>query len=117
MQPKIPDYYTITEAAAALALSRPGAEKAAQREGWEFIEVGNVHLFRVEDVREYRDHRQRTKLVKALGWRGRGLYRCDDIDLSCSECDDFAVMWPPPPLIADRHLCINGHLEKLGLPI
>jgi hypothetical protein len=104
---KIPGYYTLVEAAEALGFTQRGAEKAALREEWTPTRVGNVNLYRAEDVHEYRNHRLRTRLVKKLGWAGRGLYRNDDIDTLCPECGSFAVEWPPGYM--ENLLCIKGH--------
>jgi hypothetical protein len=111
----IPGYYTLTEAAAHLGLSKSGAEKAASTEGWERYKVGNVHLYPSADIREYRDHRHRTQLAKALGWHGRGLYRCDDIDIECPVCGAFAVEWPAPPYLSEKFLCVEGHEGEIQL--
>jgi hypothetical protein len=105
----IPGYYTLIEAATVIGLSQRGAEKAAIREEWKPYPAGTTYLYRAEDVHEYRDHRLRTELVKALGWRGRGLYRNDDIDIKCPVCGAFAVEWPAPPELADSFRCIDGH--------
>lgn len=107
----ISGYCTITQAAAVLGLTKTGAGKTARAEKWKFYKVGNVHLYVAEDVNKYHDHRQRTKLIKALGWRGRGLYRADDIDIDieCPVCGAFAVEWPAPPEISLIYLCIKGH--------
>jgi len=107
----IPNFFTLTQAAAILDMSRSGAKKAAKREGWTPYQAGNAHLYRGCDVYEYRDHRTRTELVRSLGWCGpnRHLYRCDDIDIECPECGAFAVMWPPPPELADKWRCVEGH--------
>lgn len=102
-------YLSLTKAAAHLCMSKVALSKAAEREGWEVLTVGNNHLFLKDDVRQYRDHRQRTNLVKAFGWKGRGLYRVDDIDISCPVCGGFAVEWPAPPLLPEMYLCLNGH--------
>jgi hypothetical protein len=105
----IPDYHTTAEAAAVLGLSNAGFRKAAKAEGWRFYQVGNVHMYATSDIREYRDHRQRTKLVKSLGWCGRGLYRNDDIDIECPVCGAFAVEWPAAPEIPIKFMCLEGH--------
>lgn len=112
----IPGYYTAAEAAPVLGLTKIGAAKVARAEGWIAYKVGNTHLYREEDVREYRDHRYRTQLVKSLGWVGLGLYRDDQIDIKCS-CGAFAVKWPP--LEPTNFMCLNlqlflkGHEGKL----
>lgn len=107
-------YYTLTEAATLLGLSKPGTIKAAKSEGWPIAKkVGNVHLYHAEDVHEYRDHRIRTKLVKILGWYGRGLYRNGDIDIECPTCGGFSVEWPAPPELSVKFLCLNGHKDKI----
>lgn len=107
----IPGYFTITQAAPILGLTKIGAAKAARSEGWKPYLVGNVHLYQGEDVHKYRDHRLRTKLVKALGWRGRGLYRESDIDIECLACGAFAIQWPAPPELATKYMCVEGHTE------
>jgi hypothetical protein len=106
---QIPGYYTLAQAAPILGLTKIGAIKAARAEGWKPYLAGTTHLYRAEDVYQYRDHRQRTELVKALGWRGRGLYRCDDVDIQCPTCGAFAVEWPAPPEISNKFICIEGH--------
>jgi hypothetical protein len=84
---KIPGYYSIPEAAGAIGLTKVGAGKVARREEWPIaFKIGPSNFYYTEDVREYRDHQQRTKLAKELGWRGRGLYREDDIDGECPTC-------------------------------
>jgi hypothetical protein len=94
-----------------LGVSRVAISKIAKAEGWQSKPIANgaAHLHRAEDVREYRDHQIRTKLVKALGWHGRGLYRADDIDIVCPICGGFAVEWPPPPEISKQFMCLEGH--------
>jgi hypothetical protein len=101
---------TLSEAATELGFSKSATRKAARVENWPIAKrVGNVHLYYAEDIREYRDHRHRTKLVKALGWHGRGLYRVDDIDIECPVCGAFAVEWPAPPYLSEKFLCVEGH--------
>lgn len=101
---------TLSEAAILLGISKTGIQKVAAREKWVIVrKVGNVHLYNTADVCEYQDHRYRTKLTETFGWKGRGLYRVDDIDISCPICDCFAVEWPAPPQIPNRYLCPNGH--------
>lgn len=101
---------TLTEAAAHLGISKHAAQKAAAKEQWDIVrKVGNVHLYAAEDVWKYRDHRYRTRLVKALGWLGRGLYRADDIDIECPICGGGAVGWPAPPYLSEKFLCLEGH--------
>jgi hypothetical protein len=109
----ISGYYTTAQAAHHLAISKQGVEKAVRIEGWKPIKVGNVHLYRTEDVHEYRDHRYRTQLVKALGWRGKGLYRASDIDIVCPQCGHFAIEWPAPPEISTKYMCLEGHEGSL----
>jgi hypothetical protein len=105
---------TLAEAVALLGISKQGAQKAARVEGWHIVcKVGNVHLYRKEDIREYRDHRHRTQLVKILGWRGRGLYREDDIDIECPVCGAFAVEWPAPPYLSEKYICLKGHKGEI----
>lgn len=101
---------TLTEAADLLDISKQAVQKAATKEQWHIVrKVGNVHLYAAEDVLEYRDHRYRTRLVKALGWSGRGLYRVDDVDIECPQCVAFAVEWPAPPYLAEKFMCLEGH--------
>lgn len=109
----IPGFYTITEAGITLSLTKIGAGKVARAEGWQAYRVGNVNLYPAEEIHEYRAHRQRTQLVKALGWHGRGLYRCDDIDIECPECGAFTVKWPAPPELPEKYLCLKGHEGEL----
>lgn len=109
----LPNYYTTPEAAAHLGVSKTSIQKAAVREEWQPYKIGNIHLYAAEDVHEYRDHRHRTKLVKSLGWRGRGLYRVDDIDIECPVCGGFAVEWPAPPYLSEKFICVEGHERKL----
>lgn len=105
---------TLTEAAAILGISKPGTLKAVKSEGWTIAKiVGNIHLYYAEDVLEYRDHRYRTQLAKAMGWSGRGLYRADDVDIECPVCGKFSVKWPAPPYLSDKFLCIEGHEGKI----
>lgn len=106
-------FYTITQAAAYLGISKEAVSAAADRNGWETISVGNVRLVPKEDVHDYRDHRQRTELVKALGWGSRGLYRNDDIDIECPICGGFAVEWPAPPELSEKYMCLEGHEGKV----
>jgi hypothetical protein len=96
---------TLAEAAALLGISKQGAQKAARVEGWPLArKVGNVHLYFREDILEYRDHRYRTQLAKALGWRGRGLYREGSIDIECPACGAFAIDQ------FGKSLCLEGHI-------
>ncbi len=112
MKTQLPGHYTHTQAAALLCCSKEAVAVAAKRNGWPQIKVGNVKLLQKEDVRDYRDHRYRTQLVKALDWSGRGLYRNKDIDIECPECGAFAVMWPAPPEIPTKFMCLKGHEGK-----
>lgn len=107
----IPGYYTAAEAAPILGLTKIGAAKVARAEGWIAYKAGITHLYRTEDVHEYRDHRRRTELVKVLGWAGLGLYRDDQIDTNCPVCGAFAVEWPP--LEPTRFLCLKRHEGEL----
>jgi hypothetical protein len=115
MKQSPPGYYSLAEAAAYLHLSKPVTSRVAKskKQQWPVYEVGNVHLYREEDIHEYRDHQLRTQLVEALGWRGRGLYRADDIDISCPICDAFAIEWPAPPELSTKFMCLNGHEGEL----
>lgn len=107
---QIPGFYSIKEAAPILGLTRIGARKVPRREGWPVaFKIGWVNFYAAADVHEYRDHQQRTRLVTALGWRGRGLYRNDDIDIICPQCGAFAVEWPAPPEIQIKYRCPEGH--------
>ncbi len=105
----IPGYYDSQGAMEVLKVTRAGISQIARTEGWPTYKSGSGHLFHTEDVREYFDHQARTELVKALGWKGRGLYRIDDIDISCPICKGFAVAWPAPPYLPTNYLCLNGH--------
>lgn len=109
----IPGYYTLVAAAAAIGFTKKGAEKAAKVEGWKRYKVGNVYLYVSEDVHEYRDHRIRRDLAKKLGWRGRGLYRNNDINIECPECGAFAIEWPAPPYLSEKFMCLKGHEGEL----
>ena len=113
MKNEIALYLTTAQAADALGLSKKGLSKAAQREGWPRYQVGNTHLWRIEDVREYRDHCHRTEIVKELGWRGRGKYRVSDVDIACPVCEAFAVEWPAPPYLPKKFRCLKGHEGEL----
>jgi len=111
---KINGYYSIPEAAHTLGLTPIGARKVARKEDWLIaFKIGNANFYHAADVLEYRDHQQRTKLVKALGWNGRGLYRNDDIDIECPQCGAFAVEWPPAPELPGLYICAEGHDGKL----
>lgn len=111
---KIPGFFSITEAAPILGLTKIGAGKVPKREGWTVaFNIGKANFYRADDVHEYRDHQQRTRLIKSLGWRGRGLYRADDIDIECPECGAFAVEWPAPPEIQIKFMCLEGHEGEL----
>lgn len=111
----IPGYLSTAEASQILNITRAGISLAAKAEGWTPVKVGISHLYRSADVLSYRNHQKRTKLVKLLGHRLQGcrFYRISDIDMRCPECAGFAVMWPPPPEIADRWLCVDGHEGEL----
>jgi len=91
-------------------MTRQRVAGLAQREGWEKQMVGNAALYAAEDVREYRDTRYRTELVKKAGWwSGRGLYRDADLDIACPVCEGFAV---ERPLTAEGEIdwiCLKGH--------
>lgn len=105
----IPGYYDTAGAMDVLKVSRAAISKIAKAEGWSSEKGGAGHLHHAEDVHKYRDHQARRRLVKSLGWKGRGLYRCNDIDISCPICEVFAVEWPAPPLLPTNYLCLNGH--------
>lgn len=109
----IPGYYDTPGAMVVLNVSRAAISKIAKGENWPPLKVGNSHLYTVDDVREYFDHQARTELVKALGWKGRGLYRYDDIDISCPICEVFAVEWPAPPQLSKTYLCLNRHKGEI----
>lgn len=114
----IPGWYNTAAAKEVLGkISAAAISKIVKSEGWKSIPVAEGksadHLHRAEDVHEYRDHQIRTRLVKALGWKGRGLYRLTDIDISCPICDGFAIQWPPPPYLPEKYLCINKHKGEL----
>lgn len=110
MKSKIPGHFSIIEAAPILGLTKIGAGKVARAEGWTVaFKIGAVNFYAAADVHEYRDHQQRTRLVKALGWRGRGLYRADDVDIECPVCGGFAVEWPAPPYLSEKFMCLKGH--------
>lgn len=110
----IKGFYSTAEAAPVLGLTKIGTGKVARREGWPVaFNIGGANFYAATDVHEYRDHQQRTKLVKALGWRGRGLYRADDIDIECPECGGFAVEWPAPPELSNKFMCLKWHEGKL----
>lgn len=109
MKEVILGYYDASGAMGILSVTRAAVSKIVKAEGWPLLKVGNSCLFHAADVHEYRAHQVRTNLAKALGWRGRGLYRVDDIDISCPVCEAFAVEWPAPPLLPINYLCLNGH--------
>lgn len=105
----IPGYYTTQEIAELLSLTRQRVASLARREGWASNLVGNAALYPVDDVREYRDTRYRTQLLKKAGWwSGRGLYRDGDIDVGggCPECGKFAIEHPD---MDGRWVCLEGH--------
>ncbi len=115
-QQVIPGWYDTPAVRVILGgISRVAVNKIVKCEGWQSVpgSPGASHLHRAEDVHEYRDHQIRTKLVKSLGWKGRGLHRINDIDISCPVCDGYAIEWPAPPYLADRYLCINEHEGEL----
>jgi hypothetical protein len=97
---------TLREAADLLGISKQATQKAARVEQWAIADkVGNVHLYYKADVLVYRDHRYRTQLAKALGWRGRGLYReGSNIDIECPACGAFAIDQ------FGKSLCLEGHI-------
>jgi predicted DNA-binding transcriptional regulator AlpA len=105
---------TLKEASTLLDISKPCTYKAARREQWPVVRKGNVHLYDAEDIREYRDHRYRTRLAKSLGWKypgpGQGLCRDTEIDTECPECSSFAIEWPMPPQIPQFSKCLKGHI-------
>ena len=105
----IPGYYDTAGAMKVLKVTSAGVSKIAKAEGWLPLKVGNSHIYHASDVHEYRDHQTRRRLVKSLGWKGRGLYRIDDIDISCPICEGFAVEWPAPPNLPETYLCLKGH--------
>lgn len=105
----IPGYYDTSGAMEVLKVSRSAVSKIAKGEDWPLLSVGTSRLFHATDVHEYRDHQARTKLVKALGWVGRSLYRVEDIDINCPDCGRFAVEWPAPPELPKTYMCLNGH--------
>lgn len=111
--PDIPGYFTLTQAAAYLGLTRQALSLAAKAEKWKLHSVGTAKLVRQDDVYEYRDHRYRTELVKRLGWSkdfdGPQLYRDSDIDCFCPQCGAFAVEWPPAPALSETIICLSGH--------
>lgn len=109
----IPGYYDTPGAMVVLNVSRAGISKIAKGENWPPLKVGNSYLFRADDVHEYHDHQARTRLVKTLGWKGRGLYRYDGIDISCPICEGFAIEWRGPPYLPTNYLCLNGHKGEI----
>jgi hypothetical protein len=111
MTQTIPGYYSLAQAAAHLGISKSVTSRVAKLQipPWPIFKAGNAHCYRAEDIHEYRAHQLRTQLAKALGWRGRGLYRVDDIDIACPICDAFAIEWPATPKLSDRYLCVNDH--------
>ncbi len=110
----IPGYYDTTGAMEVLKVTRAGVSKIAKTEGWPSYKSGKGHLFHATDVHEYRNHQSRRDLVTALGWKGRGLYRKDEIDINCPNCGRFAVEWPAPPALPKTYLCLNGHKGELN---
>ncbi len=106
---KIPGWYDTPGAMQVLEVSKVAISKIAKSNAWQSQSLSNGSLHRAEDVHEYRDHQIRTELVTALGWKGRGKYRVTDIDISCPECDAYAIEWPAPPDLAEKYLCIKGH--------
>lgn len=108
MSETIPGYYDTAGAMEVLKVSGSGVSKIAKSECWPTLKVGNSHLYHAADIQEYHDHQARTELVKVLGWKGRGLYRYDGIDISCPICEVFAIMAAPPNL-PKTYLCLNGH--------
>ncbi len=112
----IPGWYDTPGAMEMLGeITRKAISKIAKSEGWHSVPVGNgvAHMHRAVDVHEYRDYQIRTRLVKILGWKGRGLYRIEDIDISCPVCDAYAIEWPAPPYLAKKFICINEHKGEL----
>lgn len=113
----IPDWYDTPGAMEVLGVSREAISKIAKAKinGWQSVPVGNGNatLHRAEDVHQYRDHQIRTRLVTALGWKGQGFYRVDDVDISCPICNAFAVQWPATPYLAEKFRCINKHEGEL----
>ena len=112
----IPGWYDTPGAQRVLRdISRDAVSKISKAEKWQSVPIANgvTHLHRAEDVRQYRDHQQRTQLVKVLGWKGRGLYRNEAIDIECPECGGFAVEWPAPPMLPEEFLCLKGHEESV----
>ncbi len=111
-----PGWYDTASAAKLLGnITRAAVGKIARTEGWDSRPgaPGATHLHRAEDVHEYRLHQVRTQLVEVLGWSGRGLYRNDDIDISCPICEMFAIIWPATPYMAEKYLCTEGHEGKI----
>lgn len=109
----IPGYYDTAGAMEVLKVTRAAVSKIAKAEGWPSLKVGNSRLFHIDDVHEYRDHQSRTKLVKALGWKGRGLYRYEGIDIACPVCDAFAAETIATPNLPKTYLCLNGHKGEI----
>lgn len=110
MNNKLTGYYTSAEAQAALGVSGAALKKIASKEGWSVVQLSaRYSLYPADDVLEYRDHRLRTQLARKMGWNGRGLHRADEIDIACPECGAFAIEWPPPPELAVKWYCVNGH--------
>ncbi len=111
-----PGWYDTASAAKLLGnITRAAVGKIARTEGWDSRPgaPGTTHLHRADDVHQYRDHQVRTELVTALGWKGRGLYRVSDVDISCPVCDASAIEWPAPPYLAEKFICVKGHKGEL----
>ena len=114
-QVNLHQYYITAEVMSVLRVSRAAVPKIASHNNWKVHRIGNgvANLYPKFNVLECRAHQLRTRLVKQLGWSGKGLYRNVDIDIECPECEAFAIEWPPAPELPNKYLCLEGHEGKI----
>ncbi len=103
--------------------SRQQVSATAKREGWSVRKLGTANFYPEAEIDAYAFARQRTALVRELGWGGRGLFRQKEFDTECPECGEFAAFLPPRTLrevagwaayVAKQRAawpwrCVNGH--------
>lgn len=95
-------YYSTREIMALFGWrTRAQVSATAKSQGWAALRVGNVALYRGEDVVAYAQKRRRTRLAEELGWSWSGhprttrLIEDDGFDIACPVCGAQALLKIP----------------------